>query len=199
MNTKTMLKGSLAAVLLGIAVVACKEKKPSTDIITTLPKPEANAPKPVQEIGDYNQEMTAEWGGSNYTIGMQRVADKSLPVVDDGQGNRYYDNQIRLRIVRSDGSEFFARTFTKADFSAYVDAAFSKRSALLGIVFDKVDDGVLCFAASVGSPDKASDEYVPFVMKISRSGSVSISKDTQLDTGYTGTDEGFEGVVEEGV
>ncbi|MBR6494925.1 MAG: DUF4738 domain-containing protein, partial [Prevotella sp.] len=78
-----------------------------------------------------------------------------------------------------------AKTFTKTDFSGYVDAAFSKQSALLGIVFDKVEDGALRFAASVGSPDKASDEFVPLVLKISRSGSVSISKDTQLDTENT--------------
>ena len=61
-----------------------------------------------------------------------------------------------------------------------------KVDALLGIVFDKVEDGVLRFAASVGSPDKASDEYIPLVLKISRSGSVSISKDTQFDTGNLG-------------
>jgi hypothetical protein len=37
-------------------------------------------------------------------------------------------------------------------------------------------------AASVGSPEKASDEFVPLVVKISRMGNVSIYKDTQLDT-----------------
>ena len=38
------------------------------------------------------------------------------------------------------------------------------------------------FAASVGSPDKSSDEYVPLVVKISRFGDVSIKKDATLDT-----------------
>ncbi|MBR1469386.1 MAG: DUF4738 domain-containing protein [Prevotella sp.] len=179
MKKENIIQLLLAAGLVSPVFTACKEKKQSTDIITTKPKVEA--PKPVQEIGDYNQEITAEWGGANYSIEMNRVADRSLPVVEDGQGNKYYDNKITVRIVRKDGSEFFARTFTKNDFSAYVDADFIKRSALLGIVFDKVEDGVLRFAGSVGSPDKTSDEYVPLVLKISRSGSVSISKDTQLD------------------
>jgi hypothetical protein len=39
------------------------------------------------------------------------------------------------------------------------------------------------FAASIGSPDRLSDEYVPLVVKISRAGHASILKDTQLDTG----------------
>ena len=119
-------------------------------------------------------------------VARQRVADRSLPIVNDGTGSRYYDNKITLRVTRNDGSEFFARTFKKSDFSAYIDGSFDKNCALLGIVFDKVEDGVLRFAASVGSPDKASDEYIPLVLKISRSGSVSISKDTQFDTGNLG-------------
>jgi hypothetical protein len=183
MKQKNLLKTGLIAALMSVAVGGCKEKKQTTDIITT--KPKAEAPRPVQEIGDYDQDVTVDWGGTNYTVRMQRVADRSLPIVDDGTGSRYYDNKITLRVTRNDGSEFFAKTFTKSDFNAYVDAAFSKNSALLGIVFDKVEDGVLRFAASVGSPDKASDEFVPLVMKISRSGSVSISKDTQLDTENT--------------
>ena len=183
MNSKNWLKTALIVALTSVAIGSCKEKKQTTDIITT--KPKAEAPKPVQEIGDYDQDVTVDWGGSNYTIRMQRVADRSLPIVDDGMGGRYYDNKITVRVTRGDGSEFFAKTFTKTDFSGYVDAAFSKQSALLGIVFDKVEDGALRFAASVGSPDKASDEFVPLVLKISRSGSVSISKDTQLDTENT--------------
>ncbi|MBQ4483459.1 MAG: DUF4738 domain-containing protein [Prevotella sp.] len=184
MTQKNWLKTGLIAALLSVAVGGCKERKQTTDIITTKPKVEA--PKPVQEIGDYDQDVTVDWGGSNYTVRMQRLADRSLPIVDDGLGNRYFDNQITVRVTRNDGSEFFARTFKKSDFSTYIDGSFDKNCALLGIVFDKVEDGVLRFAASVGSPDKASDEYSPLVLKISRSGSVSISKDTQFDTGNLG-------------
>ena len=184
MTQKNWLKTGLMAALLSVAVGGCKEKKQTTDIITTKPKVEA--PKPVQEIGDYDQDVSVDWGGSNYTVRMQRLADRSLPIVDDGLGNRYFDNQITVRVTRNDGNEFFARTFKKSDFSAYIDGSFDKNCALLGIVFDKVEDGVLRFAASVGSPDKASDEYIPLVLKISRSGSVSICKDTQFDTGNLG-------------
>ena len=119
---------------------------------------------------------------------MERKADHSLPLADDGQGNKYYDNRITVKIVRKDGSSFFNRTFTKDDFAKYVDPLYRKNSALLGIVLDKAEGDNLVFAASVGSPDKMSDEYVPLLMKISRFGDVAISKDTQLDTGAVETD-----------
>ena len=120
---------------------------------------------------------------------VERKADESLPLADDGQGNKYYDNRITVKIVRKDGSEFFNRTFVKEDFSAYVDALYKKNSALLGIVLDRAEADYLVFAASVGSPDKMSDEYVPLVMKVSRFGDVKISKDTQLDTMSEGSED----------
>lgn len=46
----------------------------------------------------------------------------------------------------------------------------------------KAEGNNLCFAASVGSPDITSDEYVPMVLKISNLGAVNISKDQILDT-----------------
>ena len=86
-----------------------------------------------------------------------------------------------MRILRSDGSEFFSRTFTKADFKPYVDNAYYKDGALLGIVFDKAQGSQLRFAASVGSPDKSSDEYVPLVLTVNNQGAVAISRDTEAD------------------
>jgi len=127
---------------------------------------------------------------------VQRKADESLPLADDGQGNKYYDNRITVKVTRKDGSEFFNRTFSKDDFDAYVDPLYKKNSALLGIVFDKAEGDYLVFAASVGSPDRMSDEYVPLVLKISRFGDVRISKDTQMDTGAV-EDAGTGGSTEE--
>lgn len=158
---------------------SCKEKKQSDVIITTKPVEEKKLP--TQKVGDYEMETPVDWVGSTYQVVVERKADESLPLADDGQGNKYFDNRISVRVVRKDGSEFFNRTFTKEDFSAYVDALYKKNSALLGIVLDKAEGDYLVFAASVGSPDKMSDEYVPLVLKISRFGDVSVSKDTQMD------------------
>ncbi|MCI1282528.1 MAG: DUF4738 domain-containing protein [Prevotella sp.] len=171
----------LAILLLGAFTMAsCGGKKPSNDIIAH--KPVIAKPAKTQKMGDYKQQNSAQWIGSTYKINIDFRADASLPVISEG-AQKYYDNRITLQILRKDGSEFFKREFTKADFSSYIDANYSKKGALLGIVFDKAEGDNLVFAASVGSPDTSSDDYVPLVLKISRQGGVTISKDSQLDTG----------------
>lgn len=170
----------MAGILAG-TFVSCKEKQPSNDIIITKPV-EKPKPKTTQKIGDYAQTIDVEWVGATYKVAVERKADTTLPIVDDGEGNKYYDNRISVRIIRQDGSEFFNRTFTKQDFISYVDDIYKKNSALLGIVPDKPEGDYILFAASVGSPDRNSDEYVPLVLKVSRFGDVKISKDMQMDT-----------------
>ena len=170
----------LIAGIVATAVMSCKETKKDNNIITH--KKEVTAPKKTQKVGDYSQSRNTEWLGSEYTVTVDRKADSSLPLIDDGAGNKYYDNRISVKITRKDGTTFFNRTFSKSDFAQYVDEPYQD-GALLGIVLDKAEGDCLYFAASVGSPDTMSDEYVPLVMRISRTGQVSIYKDTQLDTG----------------
>lgn len=177
---KKLMVYALCGITMGL--VACRQEKPSNEIIAHKEEPRPQ-PRTIQTVGDYRQSRTVAWVGAQYTVEVARMADKSLPVVDDGAGNRYYDNSILLRVIRKDGSEFFHRSFTKADFESCVDASYKKNSVLLGIVLDRAEVNDLYFAASVGSPDKMSDEYVPLVLKLSRMGDVSICKDTQLDTG----------------
>ena len=159
----------------------CLEKKKSDIIITHKPVKKIN--RTISKVGDYKQERDVEWLGTNYKVIVERKADSSLAIVDDGNGSKFYDNAITLEIKRKDGSVFFSRTFKKADFDSKVDDIYKKNSVLLGIVLDVVEGNRLVFAASVGSPDKMSDEYVPLVLKIDNLGGVAISKDSQLDTG----------------
>lgn len=168
-----------AAALLQLLTTACESKPQTTDIIAR--KPVKAAPLPVQKMGDYVQKRTVEWLGANYEVCVERKADSEMPLALDEQGNKYYDNRITLSIQRPDGTEFFRQTFTKNYFASYVDEA-NMKGALLGIVFDRAEGASLWFAASVGSPDKMSDEYVPLLLKISRGGDISIARDTQLDT-----------------
>ena len=161
---------------------SCKEKPKDDIIITKMPPQKVVSSEPLQ-VGDYSQSRNVEWVGSTYTVEVNRQADPSLPTVKDENGQKYYDNKILVRIYRKDGSEFFHREFTKKDFDSYVDALYKKNSVLLGIVLDKAEGDYVYMAASVGSPEKSSDEFIPLVVKISRMGKVSISKDTLLDTG----------------
>ena len=169
----------ISIVLFMGSLVGCGGKKDNGDIITK--KPVLVVHRTIQKTGDYVQRREVSWLGSHYTVEVKRMADPSLPVINEGS-SRYYDNRITITVIRSDGSKFFSRSFTKKDFLAYVDKAYADE-ALVGIVLDHAEGDHLRFAASVGSPDKLSDEYVPLKMTLSRTGGVSISRDTQLDTG----------------
>ena len=52
---------------------------------------------------------------------------------------------------------------------------------MLGVVFNKADGDNLLFAASIGSPDRLSDEYIPMIVTLSRMGNLSIKKGALLD------------------
>lgn len=185
----------LAALVLG-GFTSCSEKKKSDVIIA--PKPEAPKPKKTQKMSGYEQARDVEWLGSTYKVVVKREADSSLPLAIGDDNTKYFDNKITVRILRKDGTEFFNRTFLKTDFTSYLDENTRKEGALLGFVFVEADADCLTFAASVGSPDVTSDEYVPLVVKISRLGAVSMGKDTQLDTGgdenQTSPDDNDDGV-----
>lgn len=171
----------LMTTLLAGMLCGCAEKKKSDIIIA--PKPVAKtAKKLTQKMSNYEQARDVEWLGATYKVVVKRECDPSLPLVTLDENNKYYDNKITIHILRKDGTEFFNQSFTKAAFDAYLDNHTKESGALLGIVYVKADGDNLCFAASVGSPDVTSDEYVPLVLKISRMGAVGISKDQLLDT-----------------
>ena len=185
-NAKRMKKmkqtfiGFMIVVSAVVLSVSCK-KEPERQIIVAK-KPTAEAPRQTQRVGDYEQTMDVEWGGKPYSVFVSRKADESLPLADDGAGNKYYDNKINVKIVRSDGTTFFERTFLKSDFSQYLDEDSRRNAAILGVVFDRAEGDNVFFAASIGSPDiVGSDEYLPFVVKITKGGGMTISKDVLRD------------------
>lgn len=176
-----------------LAIASCKEKEAQQDII--VPPPVKEAKKGPQEMSQTKQRHEVDWQGAQYVVSIERSADTSLPLVSDESGQEYYDNTIHLRIQREDGSDFVNRTFKKSDFVSYVrGSGMEKTGALLGIVYDKIENGRLVFATSIGSPDFRSDEFVPMVMTLDRNGNFSVTLDTQLDSdssedGVTGDEE----------
>ena len=101
---------SLGLILFG--VTACKQEKKSNDIITKIaPKPKV--PSGPQPMTDFKYEKKIEWMGSTYTIRIHRFADKSLSIVSDEDGRKYYDNKFQVQILRQDGSSFYERTLTR--------------------------------------------------------------------------------------
>ena len=101
-------------------MVSCAEKKKSNIIIA--PKPVVKVKKQTLKMSEYEQSRSIEWLGSTYKVVVKREADDSLPLVKVDENTKYHDNKITVRIIRSDGSEFFKRSFTKAAFEKYLDS-----------------------------------------------------------------------------
>ena len=169
---------ALAAALCMAA--ACGEKPKDTTYIVR--KPAKKEHRGVQKTGDYRQSVDVDWLGGKYRVEMERTAADSLGTVDDGTGNKYRNNTVKVSVRRGDGSLFFSRTFTKESFSDIVGVEYLRRSVLLGVVFDKAEGDCLHFAGSVGSPDKLSDEFIPIAVKLSGKGVLSTAKAKSIDT-----------------
>lgn len=171
----------LFTVLAAGLMASCAEEKKKSNIIIA-PKPAAKVTnKPTQKMSDYEQARDIEWLGSTYKVIVKSESDSELPIVKLDETTKYYDNKITVRILRQDGTEFFNRSFTKNAFENYLDRHTKESGVLLGIVYVKAEGNNLCFAASVGSPDVSSDEYIPLVLKITNLGAVAITKDQTLD------------------
>ena len=164
--------------VVAVSLTGCKEQKKSDVIITKKAEP----PKPQAPIRmqDYTQTKDVQWLGKNYQIEIKRVADDSLKMVKDETGQKFVDNRISLRVLRSDGSVFFSSGFTKAAFDSYLNDDYRHTGILEGFVFDKVEGNNLFFAASVCHPQ--TDEYIPLVVSLSNFGDVGIRLDNSLDT-----------------
>ena len=180
MKNQLMKRYLLILMAAAAMVTACQEKKQSTVIIA--PKPEAPKPSGPVEMQDMNAQNDVEWIGKTYKVVVSRKVDRELPMVEVEQGKKAYDNRINLRILRPDGTEFFNRDFTKSAFASCLDENTKNSGVLLGIVLDRAEGDNLIFAASVGSPDVLSDEFIPMVLTVSRMGDVSIQRDTTMDT-----------------
>ena len=161
-------------------LTACQEKKESTVIIA--PKPEPVKPSGPILMQDMKAENSVEWIGKTYKVIVNRKVDRELPMVEVEPGKKAYDNRISLTIVRPDGTEFFNKEYTKAAFMNCLDENTKKNGVLLGIVLDRAEGDNLIFAASIGSPDVLSDEFIPMVLTVGRMGDVNIKRDTTMDT-----------------
>lgn len=177
--------------LCGLLFSSCTKKQETQVIIAE--KPVKEAIQPTQRVGDYEQTLPIDWNGKAYNVIVSRKADESLPLAKDGQ-QPYFDNRVLVQVVTKDGTVFFAKEFTKSMFASYLDEQTRKDGALLGVVYNRVEGNLLHFAASVGSPDTMSDEYVPFDVVVSTNGSLTIKKAERDDSSGTIAAEEEEGV-----
>lgn len=175
-----LLIGTIAGTLNG-----CGGKKTDDNIITG--EITEKAPSGPVRMQEYTQTKDLDWLSSTYRCEIRRTPDDSLAMVKDENGQKFVDNRIHIKVLRKDGSVFFNRTFTKADFDSFLDDDYRRTGILEGLVFDRIEGSGLVFAASVSHPQ--TDEYIPLVMTVSRMGNVSIVRDTQMDTSAQDDDE----------
>lgn len=161
-----------------LLAVGCGKKKKTDDII--VPSTEAPKPQGPIRMQPYGQTKDIVWLNKNYQVVIHREADDSLKMVTDETGQQFVDNRISLRVLRSDGSVFFNRVFTKSTFEAQLDDDYRQTGILEGIVFDQIDGNNLVFAGSVSHPQ--TDEYIPLVITVSNFGDVTLKRDDQMDT-----------------
>ena len=173
--------------LFSIAIIpGCKEKKQSEEIITS--RVEEQKPSGPVRIQAYADSKEVQWLGRTYTVEWKRTPDDSLRMVKDENGQKYVDNRVAIRVVRTDGSVFFQKSFTKSAFTAYLPEKYNRMGILEGLVFDEVDGNHLVFAASVSLP-QTEDEYIPLEVRVDNFGNVAIERDNSLDTYGSSEDE----------
>lgn len=169
---------SLPLLLLGI--VSCKDKPKSKIIIAKKPIIVNPNTRP-KTVGNTVRKNNISWVGGNYTVNITVKCDSSLPLASDGV-NRYYDNRVNVNIMRSDATSFFNHTFSKSDFKTYIDTDIYDKGALLGIIFEKVEGNNLKLAATIGNPDRSSDEFEPLEITVGHLGNISIAKSDNMET-----------------
>lgn len=170
-------KSVVALAFVGLITTSCGKKKQHDDIIVQ----ETEAPQPQAPIRmqDYKDVKDVQWLGKQYQVEVTRTASDSLAMVKDESGQEFVDNRIVLKVIRTDGSIFCTKTFTKSAFNACLDDDYRKTGILEGFVFDKAEGNQLFFAASVCHPQ--TDEYIPMVVTVSNFGEVGIAKDQQME------------------
>lgn len=176
----------MAFVVLALAC-SCSDKNKNS---ATAAKPDYSDTEKDSTAIDRDREVTVndtiEWRGKTYYAELHRFPIDSTRIIDES-GDIYSDNYITLKIM-SDGNVFYEHLFKKSTFRGHMPEEFYKKYRLNGLVFEKITDEGLKFAASVGNPSQ-EDEYIPFSVTISAGGSMSITKDNNLDTSAPSDEE----------
>jgi len=173
-----------------IAFGACKEKKQSTDIITTKYVPKK--PQPPIAMPSETTTKNVTWMDKPYTVVINRTASDSLSQVKDENGQPYIDNRVEIVVTRADGSVFFKKVFTKASFNAYIDESFRKNGILAGIQYDEIDSKGMEFSVVVGLPDALDDVFVPLELVVDRFANIAISRDDDMDMRGNDDDDDYD-------
>lgn len=166
---------TLIAIMAATVLASCKGKKDNGDdiIVEKVVKKPQTAPESMERD---ERNGSVKWiSGAQYTYNIVRRTNDSLAIVEN-HGRKYHGNEIELKVFRTDGSVFFKKTFTKANFAPALPEQFKDNGVLLGMNFEKAEGNDLRFIVSVGSPDDSNEEFYYVIMKLSNYGATSLDK-----------------------
>ncbi len=178
------MKSKITTCLLLLAMVAlfssCHEKKTTRTIKTKVQLPQVNTE--TQALPPLSSTKHFAWGNFSCDASITRNPDRSLDTVSDTDGNRYFDNVVRLVLI-SPSKKILDREFRSSDFKNFISSSFlnPSRSALLDIGFSEVEGNEAIFIATVGSPDDMDDEYMLIQVRVSPQGQVSFVAVDELE------------------
>ena len=175
------------ALLIAGMITACGGNKSNADQAQQDSLSAAQqANTPYADASQTNQ-YEAKLGGNTYKITISRAADKTLPIVTDEQGNKFYDNRVNV-VITCNGNAFFNKSYTKDSFNDFlVSKADKQGTVLLGMAYDseKSNNQVIHLGAQVGQV--GIEEGPAFSIEIPLNGGASsIVRDNNQDT--TGDD-----------
>lgn len=157
-------------------VVSCKggdEKKVDNIIVEKVVQKPKKDPQRMN-----NDDITDRFSwvdNKEYSYKIQRRSSDSLSIVENA-GLKYYDNTVELSVIRSDGSVFFNKTFSKKNFAPGMPEKYQEHGVLLGMNFFKVEGGQLQFVVGVGSPDESLEDLFNVMLIVDSQGSTSIAE-----------------------
>lgn len=161
--------------MLLIAAASCGSK----DTTAREPAGQQQDIDEVRSLPPYNITDSLMQGSHKLVYTITGMPDDELPIVVDEDGMKYKDNRYTLVILK-DGTPFFERSFTKADFKSQLTPDFVEYGIMDGLHLESSKEGMLRFYLCVTYPE--SDGMTsPFVLTIAPDGSYRIDADTSFD------------------
>lgn len=116
-----------------------------------------------------------------YHYVITRKSSDDLPMVqgDFSKNAQFHDNIVTLKIVQGE-RQVFSKTYTKNDFSAFIDNTMLKHSVLRGFAYYHELDNGIQFAVAVGYPQD-DEMFVPILLNVMADGTTSMEKDPMMD------------------
>lgn len=179
------MKLSIVPIFAGIVAVASSCGGTSTPTNQADSTSVSKTEETIHALNEFDMKDTTTVNGKLYQYDFSFKNDKSLPVIQNSFGYKYYDNVVLLALYE-DKTKIYTHRFTKESFRSMIPAADYEKSALLGFNFNYLkaeEHSKFHFIASVGDCDESGKVTYSIAVDISVSGEISLSIVNDIETG----------------